>query len=259
MALTPSDWHLRFAQQARWTQDLRRYLFERAGLRNAARVLEVGCGTGALLAGLGEDHGIPGGAGKIKPHGLDIAAHHLAFAHHFAPRALLTQGDAHTMPYSTGSFDLSFCHFLLLWVRQPESVVAEMARLTRPGGAVLALAEPDYGGRIDYPFELAQLASLQQAALQRQGADPLIGRRLAAIFSCAGLKQIETGVLGGQWHGPPCAEEWENEWRVLLDDLQDSLPQPDLERLRALDEQAWRSGQRVLFVPTFYAWGRVER
>ena len=41
------DWHKRYTQQATWTRDLRSYLFEKAGLANARRVLEVGCGTGA--------------------------------------------------------------------------------------------------------------------------------------------------------------------------------------------------------------------
>ncbi|PIV25986.1 MAG: SAM-dependent methyltransferase, partial [Anaerolineae bacterium CG03_land_8_20_14_0_80_58_20] len=39
--------HERYTQQARWTRDLRAYLFDKAGLRDARRVLEVGCGTGA--------------------------------------------------------------------------------------------------------------------------------------------------------------------------------------------------------------------
>ena len=46
------DWHKRFVQQAGWTSELRNYLFKRAGLPAARRVLEVGCGSGAILSGL---------------------------------------------------------------------------------------------------------------------------------------------------------------------------------------------------------------
>jgi ubiquinone/menaquinone biosynthesis C-methylase UbiE len=44
------NWHNRFLQQAGWTRDLRTYLFAQAGIERARRVLEVGCGTGAVLA-----------------------------------------------------------------------------------------------------------------------------------------------------------------------------------------------------------------
>ncbi|MEW5868869.1 MAG: methyltransferase domain-containing protein [Chloroflexota bacterium] len=249
MSLDLTDWHQRFIQQARWTQDLRRYLFERARLTRASRTLEVGCGTGALLESCLDSSYL---------HGLDISAPHLYLARFHAPRALLVQGDAHALPYAPASFDLTFCHFLLLWVKQPENVIAEMVRITRPGGSVLALAEPDYGGRIDFPDELAKLANLQQTALRRQGADPLIGRRLASIFASAGLQQIETGVLGGQWQGSPSKQDWENEWQVLLEDIGADLPASELESLRQHDHKAWLEGSRVLFVPTFYAWGRMK-
>ena len=49
------DWHARYTQQANWTGDLRHYLFEKAELARARRALEVGCGTGAILAGLKGD------------------------------------------------------------------------------------------------------------------------------------------------------------------------------------------------------------
>jgi SAM-dependent methyltransferase len=136
------------------------------------------------------------------------------------PAARLTQGDALSLPYAAGCFDLVLCHFLLLWISDPVHAVAEMRRVTRPGGSVLALAEPDYGGRIDYPKDLEVLGDWQRFALQRQGADPQIGRRLGEIFNRAGIKLIEAGVLGGQWHAKPTRQEWALEWSVLLSDLQ---------------------------------------
>ena len=52
MPLTPLDWHDRFSLQARWTRELRHYLYKRAGLEAARRVLEVGCGSGVVLGEL---------------------------------------------------------------------------------------------------------------------------------------------------------------------------------------------------------------
>jgi len=50
MSLTVAQWHQRFTQQATWTRQLRSYLYSQAGLKSNCRVLEVGCGTGALAA-----------------------------------------------------------------------------------------------------------------------------------------------------------------------------------------------------------------
>jgi hypothetical protein len=133
-----------------------------------------------------------------------------------------------------------------------------MIRVTRPGGVILALAEPDYDGRIDYPEELSQLGKMQMESLREQDADPLIGRKLAHIFHVAGLESVETGVLGGQWSGDPNWQAWESEWAVLESDLKKTFQASKTWKvLKELDQAATKSGERILFVPTFYAWGYV--
>jgi hypothetical protein len=47
------------------------------------------------------------------------------------------------------------------------------------------------------------------------------------------------------------------EWEVLQADLAGKIPGQDLQKMKKLDEEAWQNGTRVLFVPTFFAWGRV--
>lgn len=121
----------------------------------------------------------------------------------------------------------------------------------------MALAEPDYGGRIDHPSELDQIGRLQTESLNAQGAEPEMGRRLAGLFSDLGLENVETGVLGGQWSGSPHLEELASEWAVIRSDLSRTLSEEQLDGLQEMDAHAWGSGTRVLFVPTFYAWGRA--
>jgi hypothetical protein len=136
-----------------------------------------------------------------------------------------------------------------------------MVRVVRQGGAVLLMAEPDYGGRIDYPQELESIAQWQVESLRKQGANPEIGRRLAGLLSDSGLIDVQGGVLGGEWGERPLSQDWEMEWQVLRDDLSriepDGSAHPEtIDALQELDRRAWKRGERVLFVPTFYAWGR---
>jgi ubiquinone/menaquinone biosynthesis C-methylase UbiE len=264
------DWHARFSQQADWTRQLRNYIFDSVRLTRACCILEVGCGTGTLLAELPCRTCTPFGprarrgetacasAGKqAAVHGLDLEPARLAEARVHARRARLTNGDAHRLPYPAQTFDLTFCHFLLMWVKDPAEVLREMRRVTRRKGYVLALAEPDYSGRVDQPKELAPLGRWQAESLQRQGADPHLGRRLAGLFAEAGIKIIETGSLRGRGTHLLTPGEWELEWAVLEADLAGFVPAGKFQKMKRLDEAAWRRGERVLYVPTYYAWGRV--
>ncbi|MCQ3938073.1 MAG: hypothetical protein DPW18_13645 [Chloroflexi bacterium] len=236
--------HARYLQQAAWTRGLRTYLFDKAGLAEAQRVLEVGCGTGAVL---GEIHT------PAALHGLDLEPEPLAQCRIHAVSASLTQGDAHFLPYPNRCFDIVYCHFLLLWVENPLQAVREMARV---GRAVIAFAEPDYSQRVDEPPALRPLGAWQTEALKRKGANPFFGARLAETFYQAGIRLEETGPIQTSG-GKRTAEEWENEWAVMESDLSGWIADEDIQKMKTLDEQARRRGRRVLRVPTYFAWGKT--
>ena len=241
------NWHTRYTQQANWTRNLRHYLFERIGLKTAGCVLEVGCGTGAIL-------------NEIQTqalHGLDIQAVSLVEARIHAPTASLTCGNALFLPYPNDVFDIAICHYLLLWVSDPQQALHEMKRVTRKGGHVLALAEPDYSARVDKPSELAVLGRWQAESLQRQGADPSLGSKLAELFYQAGIELVETGAIESQGDDAPTSAEQELEWAVLENDLAGFIPADEFQRLKKMDEAAWARGKRILHVPTYFAWGCV--
>jgi ubiquinone/menaquinone biosynthesis C-methylase UbiE len=252
MPLTLDQWHQRFKQQAQWTSSLRNYLYNKIDIYHAERILDVGCGTGILLEELNQLS--PGLA-----YGVDINYFSLEFIHKALPMSLLIQGNALCLPYRSRVFDVALCHFLLLWVKDPLQVIKEMTRAVHPGGYVMALAEPDYGGRIDFPVELAQLGKWHSEALREQGANPLIGRELQSLFALAGLSNIETGVLGGRWVAQQTEQEIELEWFVLQTDLsQKEEFIRSAAEFKALDRISRSKQQRILYVPTFYAFGRVE-
>jgi SAM-dependent methyltransferase len=254
MPLTLQDWHTRYQQQARWTHAMRQALFQRAGFDSARLILDVGCGTGALA------DEFPPASWPIY-FGLDISFDPLRFARQNTKQAKFNQADAHELPFPEGTFDITFCHYLLLWASSPEIVMCEMVRVTRKGGWVCALAEPDHLGRIDHPPELRKMGELQTESLMDQGAAVDLGRRLPGLFRQSGLSEVEAGLLGAQWSRTPSSIEIEAEWQIFSADLE-KITQITTEgirpeELRQLDEQAWQRDERVLFVPTFYALGRV--
>ena len=241
------NWHDRYTQQATWTHELRNYIFSKIHLEDAHRVLEVGCGTGAVLSELPP---------RLDLHGVDINRLALDECHIHVPPASLIQGNALQLPYANKSFDIVYSHFLLLWVHNPLQSLREMKRTTRGGGYVIAFAEPNYLKRVDAPEELIPLGKWQTEALIQQGADPGLGARLAELFFEAGIRIIETGTIQGP-KNEPSANEWEMEWDVIETDLDGWVPEPDIQKMKRLDQQAREQKKRVMHVPTHFAWGQV--
>jgi ubiquinone/menaquinone biosynthesis C-methylase UbiE len=243
-------WHERFTQQAEWTAALRKYLYKQADLAHSSRILEVGCGTGAILSELPNFT-------QAEIQGLDLSRSRLAEASVHAKNATFTQGNAIALPYHSHSFDVVFCHFLLLWVKEPVQSLVEMRRVTHPGGAVLLMAEPDYSHRIDQPKEMKYLGELQTLSLIQQGADPVMGCKLKDLMNESGINLVESGVLKPKPRNQWDPQAWEMEWEVLESDLVGSIPESKLASLKQADLQAWMNGTRVMLVPTYFAWGRV--
>src|SRR5512145_3576700 len=160
---------------------MRAYLFKKARLDTARRVLEVGCGTGAILSELPD---------MISLHGLDIDRVALSRCRVNASAASVVQGNALGLPYQNQIFDIVYCHFFLLWVGDPLQSMLEMKRVAKTGAHIIAFAEPDYTARVDEPRELAPLGGWQAESLKRQGADPGLGARLDDLFFEAGLQLV---------------------------------------------------------------------
>jgi SAM-dependent methyltransferase len=240
--------HVRYLRQAAWTAPLRHKAYQQAGIKPGDRILEVGCGTGVILGDL------PAIASCLAV-GIDIDPEISLFAHKIHPELDIAAADGLTLPFPAASFDHCLCHFLLLWATNPLGILREMWRVTRHGGFVMALAEPDYAGRIDYPPALEHLGRLQRHALQQAGADPDFGRKLLHFFNQAGLQSPVIGVLGGEWPQPDRQADQANEWEVLVEDLQTMSPPTDPQWLSGPARKAFFSPSKLTYVPTFYAIG----
>ena len=248
--LDNANWHKRFLQQAGWTRNLRNYLLGKIELHENADILDVGCGTGALFVDFEhrQDTYI----------GLDLDYNRLAYAQaHFVDTNLIC-AKGEKMPLRNRSFDLVFCHYLLLWIQHPAQLLKEMCRVSRKGGIVAAFSEPDYQARVDHPEVFQKLGQLQNHSLQEQGVNLSIGRQLNQLFHQAGLVDVHNGVLGGEWSNDPQSKlSFEGEWEMLIHDLSAYLTAAEINAYKDDAQEAWLTGNQTLFIPTFYAYGRT--
>jgi ubiquinone/menaquinone biosynthesis C-methylase UbiE len=106
---------------------LARWLIDALPLQDAGRVLEVGCGVGALLPHLQK------AAPQSMVVGLDRAEGMLALAPRDFP---LVVGDAANLPFADGSFDAVVMAFMLFHLPRPAAGLQEAWRLLRPGGRI---------------------------------------------------------------------------------------------------------------------------
>lgn len=242
------DWNSRFQQQADWTRSLREFIYPQIGVPSASRILEIGCGTGVICRDL-QLHS------RAFLAGVDIDLPRLFQAHQLDRSSAYLAGDAFHLPFSDNSFDICLCHYLLLWLNSPLQALSEFARVTRKGGCIAALSEPDYDSRIDSPSEMEKIGKLQTQSLFQQGIDPRIGRKLPELFSSLGLEQIQFGASGFQTQVGAVPDGLDMEWEVIVEDLKDSFSETEISNLRAREFEFWKSGSRVLWVPTFYIFG----
>ncbi|MDP2308500.1 MAG: methyltransferase domain-containing protein [Pseudomonadota bacterium] len=160
----------------------------RAGLRPHHHLLDVGCGPGFFAAWAAQDL-LP--LGKVTGVDADPALLEIASAHAATVGARVTfrAGTAARIPLPDASVDFAYARFLFQHLDAPAEALAEMRRVTRPGGTI-ALVDTDDGGLVVYPAP-SGLPALLRASRQAQaarGGDREVGRKLKALLHDAGLE-----------------------------------------------------------------------
>jgi SAM-dependent methyltransferase len=168
-----------------------------------AHVLEVGSGLGILAAE------VASAADGVRVVGVEKSPEQIAAAID-VPRVTYVQGDAHLLDLPDKSFDLVYARYLLEHVADPEQVLCEMRRVTRPGGRVAACENDISLLRIDPPcpaFE--EVWAAFQRFQESLGGDGRIGRRLFRLFRKAGFSEIELSVQPEvHWFGSAGFSSW---------------------------------------------------
>ena len=101
----------------------------------------------------------------------------------------IVTADAGRTGLRSRSFDLVHTRTLLVNVPEPAVVVAEMVRLAKPGGRVVA-ADPDTEHALCHHPAFDRICEIFPVVFSRNGADPAIGRRLSELFREAGLTDV---------------------------------------------------------------------
>lgn len=174
---------------------LRRGFLAFAGIRPGWAVMDVGCGTGVVARDL-----VPriGPAGRVV--GVDPSRYFIREARRRAREAGLDRrhvfrvADGLRLPFKAGMFDAAVAFTVLLHVAASDRVLAEMVRVTRPGGRV-AVLDQDFGTlTLDLPDRELTRRILTTHA-ERLYPHPWSGRTLPRRLRAAGLSRVRSRVF----------------------------------------------------------------
>ena len=192
----------------RWSRRLAPLFIEHAGVAAGERLLEVGCGTGSLTFTLAQT------ATFAELTAIDYADVYIAAAraNNRDPRIRIEHGDAAALRFPDAHFDRALSLLVLHFVPEPAGAVAEMRRVTRPGGVVAAAVWDSGGGMTALRMFWDTAAMLDAAAVDQRGramSKAVVGPGgLARLFSAAGLADVDERSLLVRMEHTDFADYW---------------------------------------------------
>ncbi len=238
----------------RYSVALAQQMADLARVRAGQRVLDVGCGPGALTAELVARLG-PERVSAVDPSGPFVAA-----ARTRNPGVDVHQASAEALPFEDGAFDSVLAQLVVHFMLDPVGGLAEMARVTRRGGIVAACVWDHAGGG-------GPLRVFWEAARE---LDPGIGDEshlagareghLAELFEAAGLHEIQEATLSVSLEHPSF-EDWWHPFTLGVGPAGAHVAGLDADGQAALRERCRTMLPGGPFVLTARAWavrGRVE-
>jgi ubiquinone/menaquinone biosynthesis C-methylase UbiE len=195
----------------RWRNVENSAAYLRPHLRAGLRLLDVGCGPGALTLDLARH--VPNG----RVVAIDRAEAVLGEARQTlaaSPTPVQVQAaDVYQLPFADGSFDVVHAHQVLQHLTEPVRALAEMRRVCAPGG-IVAVRDSDYGSFRWFPEDprLAAWLSMYTRVAESNRAFPDAGRRLLTWFRAAGYGEVTASASAWSFATPDARAWWANLW-----------------------------------------------
>jgi SAM-dependent methyltransferase len=187
----------------RYSVPLAPQLADFAAVAAAQRVLDVGCGPGALTTELVRRLG-PDSVSAVDPSEPFVAA-----ARERHPGVSVQRAAAEELPFGDDEFDAALAQLVVHFMADPAAGLREMARVTRKDGVVAACVWDLAGGAAPLSLFWEAAHELDPAA---EDESQLAGAReghLAELFQQAGLHEIEATALSNTGEHPSFEEWWE--------------------------------------------------
>jgi SAM-dependent methyltransferase len=187
----------------RYSSLLAAQLADFAGVHSGQRVLDVGCGPGALTSELVQRLGAP------EVVAVDPSEPFVVAARERHPGVDVRQATAEELPFADGEFDAALAQLVVHFMADPVGGLAEMARVTKNGGVVCACVWDHAGDQSPLsPFWHA-VRELEPGADAEANLAGTRGGQLTELFGEAGLREVEEIALPVHLEHPTFEDWWE--------------------------------------------------
>lgn len=207
----------------RWSRAAGEQFLDWLAVPTDQKWVDVGCGTGAFTELV---------LARCKPSKIDAidpAEEQIAYARRRpgAAQAAFRVGDAQSLPYGDGEFDVAAMALVIVFVPDPAVAVAEMARVLRPGGTAGAYIWDFFGnGFTQQPLRDA-IAATGRPMPPVPRPENATQDALKGFWDMAGFEQVATRAIEIEVSYPSFDDYWSS---------QTALPNPVMQALRAMSD-----------------------